>query len=162
NVSVLIDTHNHERYIGAAIESVLTQQGLGNATSEIIVIDDGSTDGTAEIVNSFGNKLRYHSKRNGGQASAFNFGIPLCCGDVICFLDGDDWWDPNKLRTVLDAFIANESTCAVGHSIIEVDEVSGKSFLVGPQSPTPINFASAESIATFHKFSCCLGTSRLA
>ncbi len=162
SLSVLIDTYNHEKYIQAAIKSVLTQEGIGNAGVDIVVIDDGSTDGTGEIVRSFGNAVRYFHKPNGGQASAFNFGIPLCQGEIICFLDGDDWWHPNKLSTVSDAFLRNPATCGVGHSFIEVDEVSGKLAKVGPPSPIPIHFASRSSIALFHEFACCLGTSRLA
>src|SRR5262245_53510314 len=101
SVSVLIDTFNHEKYIAAAIRSVLSQGGVDVTALDVIVIDDGSTDRTGEIVQSFGEALRYYRKPNGGQASAFNFGIPLCRADIICFLDGDDWWHPRKLRMVL-------------------------------------------------------------
>jgi hypothetical protein len=162
-LSVLIDTCNHEKYVGEAIKSVLNQEGLGDdKTVEILVIDDGSTDRTGEIVRSFGDVLRYYFKPNGGQASAFNFGIPLCRGDVICFLDGDDWWHPKKLETVLEAFVEDDARCAVGHAIVEVDEVHGKESIVGPDKPIILDFTSQHSIALFHKFSCCLGTSRLA
>src|SRR5437588_228384 len=106
SVSVLIDTFNHEKYIEAAIGSVLQQENLGKATVEVIVVDDGSTDRTRELVHGFGNRVKYYFKPNGGQASAFNFGIPLCTGEIICFLDGDDWWHQRKVRTVLDAFSA--------------------------------------------------------
>ena len=162
SLSVLIDTYNHDKYIGTAINSVLIQEGLGTTTVEIVVIDDGSTDRTEEIIRSFGNAVRYYRKQNGGQASAFNFGIPLCRGEVICFLDGDDWWHPKKLKAILDAFQGNEERCGVGHSIVEVDEVSGESFIIGPPHVIRIDFTSRDSIAMFHKFSCCLGTSRLA
>ena len=162
SLSVLIDTYNHEKYIRAAIESVLAQEQLGNAAVEIIVIDDGSTDRTGEIVRNFGNLLHYYHKPNGGQASAFNVGIPLCHGEVICFLDGDDWWHKNKLRAIVDAFLTSPATCAVGHSIVEVDEVSGGIHTIGPTDRIHIDFGSPSSIALFHKFACCLGTSRLA
>src|SRR5262249_41520764 len=125
SLSVLIDTYNHEKYIEAAIKSVLAQEGLGNKPLEIVVIDDGSTDKTAEIVRSFGSVLRYYYKPNGGQASAFNFGIPLCHGEIICFLDGDDWWHPHKLKAVLRVFEENAGLCGVGHAIEEVDEIGG-------------------------------------
>src|SRR6478736_5172049 len=104
SVSVLIDTYNHEKYIGTAIRSVLQQEELGDTALEIIVVDDGSTDRSEEVIRSFGKLVRYYYKPNGGQASAFNFGIPLCSGEIICFLDGDDWWHPKKVRTVLEAF----------------------------------------------------------
>ena len=162
SVSVLIDTYNHERYLEEAINSVLQQEDLGNATLEIVVIDDGSTDRTGELIQSFGDRVKYYYKPNGGQASAFNFGIPLCCGEIICFLDGDDWWHPRKIRTVLDAFSADTARIAVGHSIIEVDEVTESSVRVGPQNILSVNFGAKSSIELFHRFACCLGTSRLA
>ena len=160
-VSVLIDTYNHEKYIEAAINSVLAQ-ALGNAPVDIVVIDDGSTDGTKDIVGSFGNAVRYYYKPNGGQASAFNMGIPLCKGHIICFLDGDDWWHPDKLSTVLSAFVESPEICAVGHSFWEIDEVSGQSYRNGPYDRVLINYSTPKSIALFQHFSCCLGTSRLA
>jgi glycosyltransferase involved in cell wall biosynthesis len=162
SVSVLIDTYNHERYIETAIRSVLQQEDLDNTAIEIIVVDDGSTDGTREVVQKFGKFLKYFYKPNGGQASAFNFGIPLCEGEIICFLDGDDWWHPKKIRTVLDAFSADTERVGVGHSFIEVDEISQNSLSVGPQSILSLNFVSKASIELFHRFACCLGTSRLA
>ena len=162
NLSILIDTYNHEKYIDAAIKSVLAQEELDNSELDIVVIDDGSTDRTEEIVRSFGNVLRYYHKPNGGQASAFNLGIPLCRGEIICFLDGDDWWHAGKLKAVSNAFNENSALCGVGHSIVEVDEVSGNCYKIGPAYPVSINFSSPSSIALFHKFSCCLGTSWLA
>ena len=89
--SVLIDTYNHERFIEKAIVSVL-EQDFPATEREIIVVDDGSTDGTAEIVRKFEPHLRLLHKENGGQASAFNAGIPECQGEIVAFLDGDDWW----------------------------------------------------------------------
>src|SRR4051812_1229417 len=101
SVSILIDTYNHEGYIEAAIRSVLQQEDLGNVKLEIIIVDDGSTDRTHEVIRRYDNLVKYFYKPNGGQASAFNFGIGLCEGEIICFLDGDDWWHPKKVRTVL-------------------------------------------------------------
>ncbi|HMD41199.1 MAG TPA: glycosyltransferase [Candidatus Acidoferrum sp.] len=74
-VSVLIDTYNHERFIEKAIVSVL-EQDFPAGEREILVVDDGSTDRTAEIVRKFGPHLKLLQKANGGQASAFNAGIP--------------------------------------------------------------------------------------
>src|SRR5258707_9348421 len=101
-VSVLIDTYNHEQFIAQAINSVL-EQDMSMADVEIVVVDDGSTDRTAEIVRKFEPRVRLLSKVNGGQASAFNVGIPECHGEIIAFLDGDDWWARGKLRRVVEA-----------------------------------------------------------
>src|SRR5580692_11465914 len=107
-VSVLIDTYNHERFIEKAVVSVL-EQDFPAAEREIIVVDDGSTDGTPEIIRKFEPHVRVLRKVNGGQASAFNAGIPECKGEIIAFLDGDDWWAPNKLTSVVQAMATSSS-----------------------------------------------------
>jgi glycosyltransferase involved in cell wall biosynthesis len=160
-LSVLIDTYNHEKYISSAINSVLRQRHLSDVLLDVVVVDDGSTDNTGAIVKSFGG-IRYYRKDNGGQASAFNYGIPLCHGEMIFFLDGDDWWHPDKISVVLAAFRNNANLCAVGHSFIEVDEVGGGRFTNGPTVSIYLTFSTPNSVSLFHKYACCLGTSRLA
>jgi glycosyltransferase involved in cell wall biosynthesis len=118
-VSVLIDTYNHERFVDQAVVSVL-EQDFPDAEREIIVVDDGSTDGTPEIVKKFEPRVRLLRKENGGQASAFNAGIPECKGEIVSFLDGDDWWAPGKLQAVADALASEPSIGLVGHGITEV------------------------------------------
>ncbi len=118
-VSVLIDTYNHERFVEQAVVSVL-EQDFPDAEREIIVVDDGSTDGTSEIVKKFEPRVRLLRKENGGQASAFNAGIPECKGEIVSFLDGDDWWAPGKLQAVADALASEPSIGLVGHGITEV------------------------------------------
>src|SRR5216684_8149068 len=118
-VSVLIDTYNHERFIEQAIVSVL-EQDFPASEREIIVVDDGSADGTAEVIRQFQPKVRALRKENGGQASAFNAGIPECRGEIVAFLDGDDWWAPGKLQAVAGALDSDASIGLVGHGISEV------------------------------------------
>ena len=117
--SVLIDTYNHERFIEQAIVSVL-EQDFPATDREIIVVDDGSTDRTPEIVKKFEPRVRLLRKENGGQASAFNAGIPECKGEIVAFLDGDDWWAPGKLQAVADALASETSIGLLGHGITEV------------------------------------------
>jgi glycosyltransferase involved in cell wall biosynthesis len=117
--SVLIDTYNHERFIEQAIVSVV-EQDFPAAEREIIVVDDGSTDRTPEIVKKFEPNVRFLRKENGGQASAFNAGIPECRGEIVAFLDGDDWWAPGKLRAVASALEGDAAVGLVGHGITEV------------------------------------------
>ena len=69
-------------------------------------MDDGSTDSTPEIVRKFQPHVRLIQKTNGGQASAFNTGIPEAQGKIVAFLDGDDWWAKEKLRAVMDYLAA--------------------------------------------------------
>src|SRR5262249_29317203 len=117
-VSVLVDTYNHQSFIEQALVSVL-EQDLGRENFEIVVIDDGSTDKTPNIVKKLVPRVRHIYKTNGGQGSAFNAGIAELKGDIVAFLDGDDWWAPNKLRTVVETLERDPEAGSVGHGIIE-------------------------------------------
>jgi glycosyltransferase involved in cell wall biosynthesis len=118
-VSVLIDTYNHERFIEEAIHSVLSQD-FPASDREILVVDDGSTDRTPEILAKFASQIRILRKPNGGQASALNHGIPECRGELIALLDADDWWAPGKLTRVANAMAANPEIGFIGHGITTV------------------------------------------
>jgi glycosyltransferase involved in cell wall biosynthesis len=115
-VTVLIDTYNHERFIEEAIVSVL-EQDFPSDQMEVLVVDDGSTDRTPEIVGKFKSRVRLLRKANGGQASAFNAGIPEARGEIVSFLDGDDWWARNKLSRVMETLLADPALGFVGHGI---------------------------------------------
>jgi hypothetical protein len=116
-VSVLIDTYNHERFVEEAINSVLAQD-FPASQREILVVDDGSTDATPGILRKFEPHLRILRKANGGQASAFNLGISQCRGEIITFLDGDDWWAPNRLARTVQTMADDPSLGIVGNGII--------------------------------------------
>jgi glycosyltransferase involved in cell wall biosynthesis len=159
-VTALIDTYNHERFIEKAIVSVL-EQDFPTSDMEILVVDDGSTDRTPEIVRKIAPPVRYLRKENGGQASAFNFGIPEAKGEIIAFLDGDDWWAKNKLRTVMEVFERNPSAGTVGHGIIEVDSVANRSTALAPGTVGYFDLTSDAGAQTFRNFMAFLGTSRV-
>ena len=118
-VTVLIDTYNHESFIAEAITSVLGQD-FPQLESEILVVDDGSMDRTPNIVRKFEPQVRLIRKANGGQASAFNAGIAEAKGEIVAFLDGDDWWAANKLTRVAEVLAAQPGVGLVGHGITEV------------------------------------------
>lgn len=99
-VSVLIPAFNAERYVGEAIESAFAQT---HTPFELIVIDDGSSDGTAEAVRAFGKSVRYRRQENEGVGAARNRCVELARGDHLAFLDADDRWDPRKLERQLAA-----------------------------------------------------------
>ncbi|MBS1257947.1 MAG: Chondroitin synthase [Candidatus Scalindua arabica] len=103
-VSVIIHTFNNEKFIGETIESVLKQT---YDDYEIIVIDDGSVDGTRDALQPYMQRIRYHYKENGGIASAKNAGISLSEAEFIAFLDHDDLWDPDKLKLQMEHFNSN-------------------------------------------------------
>jgi glycosyltransferase involved in cell wall biosynthesis len=120
-LTVLIDTYNQERYIEQAVVSVI-EQDFPAADFEILVVDDGSTDRTPEIVRKFASRVRLLRKKNGGQASAFNAGIPEAQGEAIAFLDGDDWFAPGKLTAVMNALSRNPQIAGVGHGYYELGD----------------------------------------
>lgn len=104
-VSVIIPTYNRAHYLGEAIESILNQD-IRDCRIEIIVVDDGSTDNTKEILGKFGNSVRYIFQDHRGAGAARNRGIAEATGEWISFLDSDDRWLPDKLTLqfkVLDA-----------------------------------------------------------
>jgi glycosyltransferase involved in cell wall biosynthesis len=113
-ITVLIDTYNYGHYVEEAVESVLAQE-FPREQREILVVDDGSTDDTAERLMKYGDSIRYLRKPNGGQASAFNFGFAEARGEIVATLDADDLWLPDKLRRVCETFEKNLSAGMVYH-----------------------------------------------
>ncbi len=94
-VTVIIPIFNGERFIEGVIKNVREQD---YAPLEIIIIDDGSTDSTADAVASFRDNIRYIHQENRGPAAARNRGINMSSGNVIAFLDVDDLWPRNKVK----------------------------------------------------------------
>ena len=86
-VSIIVNSYNYGRFLNQTIDSALSQS---YKHTEVIVVDDGSTDNSVEIINSYGKKITPVIKSNGGQGSALNAGFIACKGDVIIFLDSDD------------------------------------------------------------------------
>jgi len=160
-VSILIDTYNHERFIEQAIVSVLDQD-FPASEMEILVVDDGSTDRTPEIIRKFAPRVRYLRKENGGQASAFNFGIPQAQGEIIAFLDGDDWWIKSKLGVVVEAFAQNPDVGAVGHGFHVADEKGTLKQTIVPARRLRFSLRTHEDTERFTQLRCFLGTSKVA
>jgi hypothetical protein len=158
--SVLIDTYNHERFIEKAVVSVL-EQDFPADEREIVVIDDGSTDATAEIVRKFEPHVRYIRKSNGGQASAFNAAIPECHGDILAFLDGDDYWLPGKLVRIADVFEQNPAVGFVGHGIRE-SLPDGTERISSPANEERFRLNSVPTAKLFRLRKSYMGTSRMA
>lgn len=100
-VSCIIPVFNGERYLAEALESVLAQT---YKPIEAIVVDDGSTDGTRDIVIRYGRRVRYFWQANAGPAAAFNKGVQKATGDFLAFLAADDLWHPEKLERQMECF----------------------------------------------------------
>ncbi len=97
--------YNTEKYVAEAINSVLDQ---ADVTIELIVVNDGSTDGTEAVLESFGNRISLiKSEENSGIAAARNRGIAVAKGDYLAFMDADDRWRPEKLSRQLAQFATN-------------------------------------------------------
>ena len=100
-VSVIIPTYNRGRVIKEAIDSVLAQD---YTEFELIVVDDGSTDHTSDVLDSYRNVIKVLSQKNRGVSAARNRGIAEASGKFIAFLDSDDLWLPHKLSTQVEFF----------------------------------------------------------
>jgi glycosyltransferase involved in cell wall biosynthesis len=107
--SVVIPVYNGERFLGEAIGSVWAQS---YRPLEIIVVDDGSTDGSARVAKSFSPVVYVH-QANSGQAAARNHGVELARGELLAFLDADDVWLPDKLSWQMAALAADPNLDAV-------------------------------------------------
>jgi glycosyltransferase involved in cell wall biosynthesis len=105
-VSVVIPAHNAERYLAAAIDSVLAQT---RAPHQVVVIDDGSTDGTPGVAKSYAGLVACHRQQNAGIGATRNRGVALSQGDYVAFLDADDLWEPDKLERQLAVFDSDPS-----------------------------------------------------
>lgn len=155
SVSVVVPAYNAERWIGETLESIL---GQTLPPAEVIVIDDGSVDGTAGVVRGFGTRVQYTRQENAGASAARNHGIALARGEYIAFLDADDLWLPEKLEKQLtllerkpelkwvysDSFIfadgCPEATTRVGHHLKLRSGNIFEALLLGDfiASPTPL------------------------
>lgn len=105
-VSVIIPCFNGEKYLAAAVESVLCRIG---PEDEIIVVDDGSTDGTPEVAQNYGPQVVYVRQDNRGPAAARNRGLALARGEIIGFLDADDFWCPDGFEPLLERLTADDA-----------------------------------------------------
>lgn len=100
-VSIVINNYNYARFLQEAIDSALNQT---YPHVEVVVVDDGSTDNSQDIIKSYGDKIVPVLKTNGGQASAFNAGFAASRGDIICLLDSDDMFVPTKVAEIVTIF----------------------------------------------------------
>jgi glycosyltransferase involved in cell wall biosynthesis/peptidoglycan/xylan/chitin deacetylase (PgdA/CDA1 family) len=131
-VSILIPAYNAESWIRQSIESALTQT---YSPKEVIVVDDGSTDGTAEIVRSFGDRIRFEARPHAGGNAARNVLLELAQGEWLQYLDADDYLLPNKLLDQMRFAEESEFQFDVVYSPYLVrDEATRKGVIVGPKT----------------------------
>jgi glycosyltransferase involved in cell wall biosynthesis len=119
-IAVIIPAYNHARFLGRCLQSVLAQT---RPTDCIVVVDDGSTDGTRDVVASFGNRITYVHQVNSGVSAARNSGIAIAATDYVAFLDADDAWHPTKLeRQIAVAEKTGAGFVYSGARIVDADE----------------------------------------
>lgn len=137
-LSLLINSYNHRAFIRPCLESVWTQTRLAE---EVILYDDGSTDGTKEVVREFEDRLTFIDRPNYGRRAAFNQANAIheafcrSTGDVVLLLDGDDTLDSRRLESVARAFAEHPEAAAVQNNYRLIDE-AGTAGATGPEYPS--------------------------
>jgi glycosyltransferase involved in cell wall biosynthesis len=134
-VSIIVNNHNYAEYLWAAIASALQQN---YPSTEVIVVDDGSTDGSREVIASFGRRIIPVLKPNGGQASALNAGFAHSRGDVVIFLDADDLLRPEAAGLVAEVFRRQPGTAKVMYRMAVVDGAGQATGAVKPAPHLPL------------------------
>jgi glycosyltransferase involved in cell wall biosynthesis len=117
-VDIVITNHNYARFLGEAIESACAQT---HPEVRVIVVDDGSTDGSRELLRAFEDRVEVVLKEQGGQASALNAGLERCRGEVLLVLDADDRLRPQAAERVAAAFAADPELSKVQFPMAIVD-----------------------------------------
>ena len=130
-VSVVIPSFNHARYLGECLDSVLAQQP---APLEVIVVDDGSTDGSLDLLRGYGSRIQLLQQQGGRQARARNLALGVARGELIAFLDSDDRWRAGRLAAALAAFAAQPRATLAWADYAHID-AAGR--VLGEQRWTP-------------------------
>jgi glycosyltransferase involved in cell wall biosynthesis len=118
-VDIVIDNYNYGRFLAAAIDSALAQR---DPEAHVIVVDDGSSDDSREVIGRYGGRIAAVLKDNGGQASAFNAGWAHCRGDAVIFLDADDVLLPGATSRIAGAFAASPGVVKVQYRMAVIDQ----------------------------------------
>lgn len=134
-VDIVIDNYNYARFLDAAMDSALAQQ---HPRVRVIVVDDGSTDGSRELILRRGDAISAVLKQNGGQASALNAGFERCSGDVVIFLDADDLLLPDAAARVASAFADAPGAAKVQYRMALVDAAGQRTGELKPAGHIPL------------------------
>lgn len=120
-ISIITPTYNREKTLSQAVESVLSQT---YKNWELIIIDDGSTDNTREMLSKYLNdpRIKYRYQNNSGQSTARNHALKLYTGKLVCFLDSDDFWPDNKLERQVNLMKVHPTVDIIHGDEITVDE----------------------------------------
>jgi hypothetical protein len=146
-VDIVIDNYNYGRYLPDAIESALAQT---HERVTVTVVDDGSSDGSRELLGGYGDRVDVLLKENGGQASALNAGFERCHGDIVIFLDADDTLRPGAAAEVAAAFAAAPDVVKVQFRTEVIDAEGRPTGAIKPAAhlPMPSGDVSAAELAS--------------
>ena len=135
-VDIVIDNYNYARFLPRAIDSALAQT---HEKVKVIVVDDGSTDDSRQVMQGYEDRATLVMKENGGHASAFNAGVERCQGDVVIFLDADDVLKPQAAARAAAAFAEDESVVKVQSrmEVVDADERPTGAVKPPPHLPMP-------------------------
>jgi glycosyltransferase involved in cell wall biosynthesis len=133
-VTVLINNYNYGRFLRECIASALNQT---YAEMEVVVVDDGSTDDSVDIIREFGTSLVPVLKQNGGQASAYNAGFRVSRGDVVCFLDSDDTLYPDAVERALSRFDEDKTAAKIQWPLRVTDSAGQPTGLLSTKRQPP-------------------------
>ncbi|MGV2829142.1 glycosyltransferase family 2 protein [Myxosarcina sp. GI1(2024)] len=117
-VTVIISNYNYANFLCQAIDSVFAQT---YQNFELIIVDDGSSDRSREIIESYGERLIALFQNNSGQGAAFNTALSQAKGEIVCFLDADDYYHPEKLAKVVAAFQQHPQWVQISHGRTSID-----------------------------------------
>jgi glycosyltransferase involved in cell wall biosynthesis len=134
-ISICINNFNYERFLAQAIDSALAQGDPSQV--EVVVVDDGSTDGSRDLIESYGDRIHAILQPNGGQASAFNSGLAAARGDIVLFLDADDVLRPGVGAALTQAFAAQPRPAKVQMRMAVIDADSAPTGELIPGRPFP-------------------------
>jgi hypothetical protein len=126
--SIVINNHNYRSFLSDSIDSALSQT---YPLVEVIVVDDGSSDGSPDLIRSYGGRILPVLKENGGQASALNTGFAASSGQVVIFLDSDDLLEPSAAATAVELF-TEPSVVKVHWPLTVIDETGAPTGVLKP------------------------------
>ncbi|WP_133059455.1 glycosyltransferase family 2 protein, partial [Enterobacter hormaechei] len=139
SISVVIPVYNCETTIKKTIDSVLAQE---NIDFEVIIVDDGSTDRSAEIITEYDDaRIRYFYQENSGISCALNYGISKSNAPFVARIDGDDVALPNRFKKQYDVLKSNTQVCLVGTA---VDYINSKGAVIGRTFPYVFRFSASK------------------
>jgi glycosyltransferase involved in cell wall biosynthesis len=132
-ISCIVPVYNGERYLGEALESIFAQS---YRPVEVIIVDDGSADGSLLVAAGYKDRVRVLRQSNKGPSATRNFGVSMSRGDFVAFLDPDDLWHPDKLARQMARFKArSELDLCVAHAqLFWVSELEGEAARLSNQA----------------------------